>query len=190
MALFRALALRRLEEELMDFTLAEVFDKMRLSDSDFEDWLRTIALLGTPRYGSCRRPMKLRREDNMWICHLRRTWDRSQYGVGHVVEIDDTCVTKRKYNRGRWVRKHQWLFGGYERGSGRSFLILVRRRDARTLLRLIVKYIRPGTTMISDCWRAYSRISTLPQGFTHLTVNHQLNFIDPRSGAHTQNIDC
>ncbi|EPB75044.1 hypothetical protein ANCCEY_05864 [Ancylostoma ceylanicum] len=264
MAAFRVLALR-LEEELKDFTLAEVFEKMKLSDGEFEDWLRTIALLGTPRCGSCRRPMKLRREDNMWICHLRecRTgpygstkpstpvkkgsfFDKAHFplakifalsyfwihnlglvvdkeyelgighstvvqweqyfrdicceyfrrnrpvlgGVGHVVEIDETCVTKRKYNRVRWVRRHQWLFGGYERGSGRSFLILVRRRDARTLLRLIVKYIRPGTTIISDCWRAYNRISTLPHGFTQLTVNHQLHFVDPRSGAHTQNIEC
>ncbi|KIH59348.1 hypothetical protein ANCDUO_10422 [Ancylostoma duodenale] len=36
-------------------------------------------------------------------------------GIGHVVEIDETCVTKRKYNGGRWVQRHQWLFGGYEK---------------------------------------------------------------------------
>ncbi|KIH67194.1 hypothetical protein ANCDUO_02478 [Ancylostoma duodenale] len=95
-------------------------------------------------------------------------------GPGHVMEIDETCITKRKYNRG--LRRHQWFFGGYKRGSGISFLILVRRRDARTMLRLVAKYVRPGTTIGDDCWRSY-RVSTLPQGFTHPTVDHQLNFV-------------
>ncbi|PIO56247.1 hypothetical protein TELCIR_22354 [Teladorsagia circumcincta] len=110
-------------------------------------------------------------------------------GFGCEVEIDETLVTKRKYNRGRWVRRHQWLFGGIERGSGRAFLRLVRRRDASTLLRLIMKYIRPGTTILSDCWRAYSQIAALPNAYRHLQVNHQLNFVDPQSGAHTQNVE-
>ncbi|VDO23368.1 unnamed protein product [Haemonchus placei] len=97
-------------------------------------------------------------------------------GFGCTVEIDETLVARRKYNRGRWVRRHQWLFGGIERGSGQAFLRLVRRRDAPTLLRLIGKYIRPGTTIISDCWRAYSQIAALPNAYRHLQVNHQLSF--------------
>ncbi|KHJ85310.1 hypothetical protein OESDEN_14967 [Oesophagostomum dentatum] len=73
-------------------------------------------------------------------------------GVGHVVEIDETFVTRRRYNRGRWIRRHKRLFGGYERGSDESFQVLVRKRDAATLLKLIVRYIRPGTAIVSDCW--------------------------------------
>ncbi|VDO38409.1 unnamed protein product [Haemonchus placei] len=37
-------------------------------------------------------------------------------GFGCEVEIGETLVTRRKYNRGRWVRRHQWLSGGNERG--------------------------------------------------------------------------
>ncbi|VDL72205.1 unnamed protein product [Nippostrongylus brasiliensis] len=107
-------------------------------------------------------------------------------GFGITVEVDETLVTKRRHNCGPWTRQHQWLFGGYERGSGNSFLFLVRRRDARTLLKLITKYIRPGTTIISDLWRAYNGMSSLPQGYLHLTVNHRMNFDDPNSGAHTK----
>ncbi|VDK67022.1 unnamed protein product [Cylicostephanus goldi] len=258
MAVFRTLALRRMEEELRDFTLADVFEKLRMDDDSFEEWLRSIGLLASPRCSSCQRPMTLnycyRRDcrygpngnnkpfatilggsffsqcriavvkvfalSYLWVRELGLVKDKSyelgightsivqweqyfrdvccQYfrrnrpvlgGFGHVVEIDETCVTKRKYNRGRIVRRHQWLFGGYERGSGRSFLVLVRRRDARTLLRLITKYIRPGTTILSDCWQAYNRITALPQLYTHLTVNHQVNFVNPQTGAHTQNIE-
>uniref|UniRef100_A0A0N4WFM2 DDE_Tnp_IS1595 domain-containing protein n=1 Tax=Haemonchus placei TaxID=6290 RepID=A0A0N4WFM2_HAEPC len=99
-----------------------------------------------------------------------------------------TLVARREYNCGRLVRRHQWLFGGIQRGSGRAFLRLVRRRNAPTLLRLIGKFIRPGTTIISDCWRAYSQIAALPNAYRHLQVNHQLNFVDPQTGAHTQNV--
>ncbi|EPB76338.1 hypothetical protein ANCCEY_04595 [Ancylostoma ceylanicum] len=104
---------------------------------------------------------------------------------GRIVEIDETCVTKKKYNRGRWVLRHQWLSGRYERGRGKFFLILV-RRDA-TFLRL-VKYI--GTSIVSDCWGAYNRISSLLQEYRHITFNYLVNFADPTTDAHTQNIEC
>ncbi|PIO72289.1 hypothetical protein TELCIR_05791 [Teladorsagia circumcincta] len=76
-------------------------------------------------------------------------------GPGAVGEVDKTNVMRRKYNRGRIVRRKEWLFGGIERGSGRAFMVLLRRRDAATLANAILKFIRPGTTIMSDSWRAY-----------------------------------
>ncbi|VDO39931.1 unnamed protein product [Haemonchus placei] len=67
-------------------------------------------------------------------------------------------------------------------------MVLVRRRDAATLTNIILKIIRPGTTIMSDSWRACSQLSKLPVGYRHITVNHLDNFVDPRTGAHTQNI--
>ena len=58
---------------------------------------------------------------------------------------------------------------------------------ANTLLPIIQTYIRPGTSVFSDEWRAYSQITSL--GLSHSTVNHSINFVDPISGAHTQNIE-
>jgi len=60
-------------------------------------------------------------------------------------------------------------------------------RGSDVLLDLIKTWIRPGTTIISDCWKAYDCLSN--EGFVHQTVNHSMNFVDPRSGAHTQNIE-
>ena len=68
-------------------------------------------------------------------------------------------------------------------------MVEVADRSKNTLLPIIQQYIRPGTTIISDEWRAHHDIGTLP-GYTHQTVNHSHNFVDPVTGAHTQSIEC
>jgi len=107
-------------------------------------------------------------------------------GHGVCVEIDEAKLGKRKYNRGRWI-DGTWVFGGFERGSSKCFLVPVPDRRSETLLDIIKTWIRPGTTIMSDCWRAYDCLSS--EGFVHATVNHSYNFVDPSTRAHTQNIE-
>jgi len=107
-------------------------------------------------------------------------------GPGKVVEIDESKFGKRKYNVGR-IFQGQWVFGGIERGSKKLFMVAVPSRDTETLLAIIKEWIEPGTTIISDCWKAYNCLSS--EGYRHLTVNHSLNFVDADTGAHTQNIE-
>jgi len=106
-------------------------------------------------------------------------------GEGEVVEIDESKFGKRKYNRGHYV-KGQWVFGGVERGTGRTFLVAVHDRSAETLIGLIKQWILPGTTIISDCWAAYSSLHE--EGYTHFTVNHSIEFVS-ETGAHTNTIE-
>jgi len=73
-------------------------------------------------------------------------------GIGEVVEIDESKFGRRKSHRGHQV-EGQWVFGGYERGSGDCFLIPVEGRSAETLVRIIEEWIKPGTMIISDCWK-------------------------------------
>lgn len=48
-------------------------------------------------------------------------------GDGKIVEIDESKFGKRKYHRGHRV-EGQWVFRGYERGSGRVFMVAVEDR--------------------------------------------------------------
>ncbi|XP_054770517.1 uncharacterized protein LOC129278343 [Lytechinus pictus] len=106
-------------------------------------------------------------------------------GPGKFVEIDECKIGKRKYNRGHIV-EGQWVFGGIERDSRRSFLFAVEDRSEKTLLRLILQRIAPETTIISDCWKSYSNLSK--HGYQHETVNHSVEFKNA-NGYHTNTIE-
>ena len=123
------------------------------------------------------------------VC-LRAVEERCSKGIGGpgmTVEIDESKFGRRKYNRGRLV-EGKWVLGGICRETKEIFLIEVPKRDSATLIPLIKEYVAAGSSIISDCWKAYDCLSQ--ENFTHLTVNHSLNFVDPTTGAHTQNIEC
>ena len=116
-------------------------------------------------------------------------------GPGIIVEIDETYFVKRKFNRGR-ILKRVWLLGGIERNSSKKFIVPlsrplsvdVQRRDGGTLIPLIKKPVLPGTTIHTDSWAAYRRLKDY--GFAHFTVNHKENFVSPAdSDVRTQKIE-
>lgn len=107
-------------------------------------------------------------------------------GPGVIVQIDETCFVRRKYNRGRLVSQ-QWVFGGIDCSTKQCFLVPVDRRDAETLLPVIIEYVLPGSIIVSDLWRAYSSLYQF--GYTHYTVNHSLHFVDPITRMNTNRVE-
>lgn len=112
-------------------------------------------------------------------------------GPGKVCQIDESLfLHKVKYNRGRRPSEQVWVFGiaDISRSPSRFFLSVVPDGSARTLFPIISAVCLPGTTIHSDCWAAYLRISS-DLGYEHETVNHSLNFVNPETGVHTQNVE-
>ena len=110
-------------------------------------------------------------------------------GPGHTIEIDESKFGKRKYNRGRML-DGKWVFGGICRETKECFFEVVEKRDTNTLLPILTKHVRAGSTIYSDCWAAYNNIDQLEgMNYKHDTVNHSKNFVDPESGCHTQRIE-
>ena len=62
-------------------------------------------------------------------------------------------------------------------------------RSAKTLMTEIKNHIRPGSVIYSDSWRGYNHDELLESEFSHFTVNHRYNFIDPETAANTQKIE-
>ena len=72
-------------------------------------------------------------------------------GPNKTVKIDESKFRRRNYQTPTDPIKCQWVFGGVERGSGRTFLDPVPDRTADTLTAIIHAWIEPGTTVVSDC---------------------------------------
>ena len=107
-----------------------------------------------------------------------------------IVEIDESVFFKRKYNRGR-INSQKWFVGGIERGTNKCFITEVPNRNAETIVRVLLRYVKPGTKIMTDCWPAYKRaFRNLEMDLEHERVNHSLNFVDPENpNIHTQNIE-
>ena len=97
---------------------------------------------------------------------------------GHLVEIDESLFSRRKYNR-RTIVPEQWIFGGYDLATKEGFLLPVPCRNAATLMPLIIQWVRRGIKIWSDMWGACN--GTAAQGFQHDVVNHQYNFVNPNT---------
>ena len=84
-----------------------------------------------------------------------------------------------------------WIFGMVEReapGFTRLFITQVPDRSTTTLLPLICCHVAPGTTIVSDEWKSYKALDSLTN-YTHITVNHSVQFVNPSNGACTNKIE-
>ncbi|XP_023809018.1 uncharacterized protein LOC111947104 [Oryzias latipes] len=137
---------------------------------------------------------KLRQVCITAVKRMRRNKGQIIGGRHEFVVIDESHFRhKRKYGKGRmagaWKRK-MWVFGmlGVQgQRSGKPVLRLVKKRTRRELVPLIARHVKPGSTIMSDEWRAYRILPAL--GYKHFTVNHSQFYVNPQNGAHTQHIE-
>lgn len=109
-------------------------------------------------------------------------------GPDIVVEIDETKMGRRKYHRGHSV-EGVWVVAGVERTEEKKmFAVEVENRDAETISEIIKTYVKEGSVINTDCWRAYKKACEV-NGFEHRTVNHSETFKNPLDGTHTNTIE-
>ena len=109
-------------------------------------------------------------------------------GEGVIVEVDETKIGKRKYNRGHRVNG-AWVIVGVERTNERLlFAEVVQDRSANTIEAVLSRHIAEGSIIHTDCWRGYASISER-FNVVHATVNHSLWFRDQETGVHTNTVE-
>lgn len=146
----------------------------------------------------CKHELSIKNDHTVvdWNMYLREVCAQSLLanpirirGPNRTVEIDESLMVRRKFNRGRY-REQQWVFGGICRETKECFLYAVPDRSEATLSSVILDTILPGSTIVSDMWRAYNGIVNLPhQNYSHLQVNHTENFVNPETGACTNTVE-
>ena len=108
-------------------------------------------------------------------------------GIGEIVEVDETALSKRKNNKGHVV-KTLWCVGGISRETKKLFVDLTIHRDMINLDNILVKYVELDTLIFTDHWKGYLNVSNI--GYLHERVNHSRNFLNPRDKSiHTQSIE-
>uniref|UniRef100_A0A0N5BLZ0 DDE_Tnp_IS1595 domain-containing protein n=1 Tax=Strongyloides papillosus TaxID=174720 RepID=A0A0N5BLZ0_STREA len=121
------------------------------------------------------------------VCFFKEESSQTKIGgEGQTVEIDETLFVRRKNHCGRLIEQ-QWCFGGICRETREVFVEPVPDRSAKTLMEVLRRRVHEDTLIMSDMWKGYSRVEK--NGYEHLQVNHKFNFVDPETGAHTQNIE-
>jgi transposase len=102
------------------------------------------------------------------------------------VEVDETYLGGQKKNKRKsQLKKDIEIFGkeskkgfgttkqpvfGILCRSGKVFAELVDKVEAKDLIPIITKKVKPGTRVCSDTWRAYTGLAT--KGYVHRTVEH------------------
>jgi len=113
-----------------------------------------------------------------------------------IVEVDETYLggqwkNKRKsqkvleVKRGRGCLKTP-VFGILCRG-GKVWAEVVKNVEAKTLLPLICRRIKPGSTICSDTWKSYTGIAA--KGYVHRMVEHQKGKYTDKHGSHINGLE-
>ena len=96
-------------------------------------------------------------------------------GPGLTIECDETFLTRRKYNRGRYTHSHTIvLFGVYCRETKEGLYFRTNGKAKRDLWPLLLKYVHPEIKRIcTDQAKQYIQVKTLFSASTeHTSVNH------------------
>jgi len=122
------------------------------------------------------------------VCEEVIIWNSVKIGEpGVEVEIDETKIGKRKYNRGRQV-DGQWILGGRDTiERSKMFMVPVVDRTKETLVGLIEKWVEKGSIIVSDCWASYRCLGAI--SYVHKPINYSETFKDPITEACTNHIE-
>lgn len=159
-------------------------------------WSRNTLLIDIQyELGICRNTTIEMAKDMREICAIKMLDEvqslggYDENGQSKICEMDESMWGNRKYNVGRIHNAH-WVVGIIERGSNKSILVPVENRNTTTLVEIILKYILPGTIIVTDGWKGYIALGNDP-AYIHKVVIHKYNFVSPEdSKVHTQNIEC
>uniref|UniRef100_A0A1X7TVC8 ISXO2-like transposase domain-containing protein n=1 Tax=Amphimedon queenslandica TaxID=400682 RepID=A0A1X7TVC8_AMPQE len=104
-------------------------------------------------------------------------------GPGETVELYES----KRVSIGGRNANGPWVFSGIDRQSRDCFLVVVSDRSAETLVPIIKQFVKPGSKIVSHCWK--SRCSLDKEGYIRVlaTLDHSVEFFE--SSNHTLEIE-
>jgi transposase-like protein len=108
-------------------------------------------------------------------------------GPNDPVQIDETYISRRKNHKGRKLCDF-WIVGGISEVSNQIFMTATLSRKAPIIQNIISNWVNKNTHIKTDQFKSYNWLDLSPD-YTHSTVNHSINFINPIDGTNTQKIE-
>ncbi|XP_035227418.1 uncharacterized protein LOC118199635 [Stegodyphus dumicola] len=109
------------------------------------------------------------------ICEVFASHHSTQLGgAGKTILVDETFLTKRKYNRGR-VTKNMTItvLGIYCREDKEGLFFRVNGKSKRDIWPYIKHHVHPETSVIcTDSAKQYKNVESMFSGAVHKTTNH------------------
>lgn len=121
--------------------------------------------------------------------HMKCIYFNKIGGDSHVVQVDETHFSVRKYNRGR-IRKIVIFFGAIDSTTKELRIKKIKKKKKEILGKAIETFIKEGSEVHSDMFSSYLHYFKNNSLYKHKYVNHKNNFVDPNTKAHTQLIEC
>lgn len=116
---------------------------------------------------------------------LRSTFLQDNIKLQGVVEIDEVWITRQWKGIGRIPHRKSPIIGMIERG-GRIVVLQIPNRKSETILPIIERHIVPGSTIYTDGFRNYRRLTEM--GYNHDNVVHSdKEFV--RGNIHSNSIE-
>ena len=112
---------------------------------------------------------------------------------GDYSEIDESMMSRRKYNKGRLNNGQTWVIGITNRklpnNKTKDYHIeIVDKRDRKTCEDFIKRNVKPGSIIYTDSFKSYHNLKNI--GYEHKMVNHSKNYVDKSNASiHTQNVE-
>lgn len=117
-----------------------------------------------------------------WFFSGRRKYGKGGLLQGNVsnelTEWSESDTATYGVDDPRWC----WVLGIHSKKKDVRF-VPVRDRSKATLIPIVEEYV----VIVTDLWGGYNGLTNA--GFTHETVNHSGNYVDPNTGYHTQGIE-
>ena len=120
--------------------------------------------------------------------HLKDLDDNKLGRRFNSAQIDESLYGHAKYNISKILMLPQfWCLGMIDVDSNRIAIFHIHDRSNDTMIPIIKSYVHEDTYITTDQCKSYESLEI--NKFPHLTVNHSTNFVNPKNGAHNQNIE-